>query len=154
MLMTSSSQSANEAIIRGKRNRGTGMQHQEIIGNDGNIAKARKMLDMSQTELSTPSSGSPATTPVPSQSPSAISPALSQIPNTVTIPTMMKQPMPLMPTVPIPPASLRSSGALPSAKVRKHIISITSAYIVTSIQFKYMLTSAAYLVLYKIVVRA
>ena len=90
---------------------------------DLNIAKARKMLDMSQGE----GNGSSATEMAPNQvsvtPPSVISPALPQIPTTVTIPTMMKQPMPLMPTVPLPQSSLNTSGnAFQSSKVTVQMI--------------------------------
>ena len=110
------SQSSSEVTSRAKKVKGT-ISYAEMPGADISIAKARKMLDMSQTELNH-SSSEIASTKVPVQGSSAISPALPQIPTTVTIPTMMKQPMPLMPTVPLPQSSLRAaSSATPSTKV-------------------------------------
>ena len=79
---------------------------------DLNIAKARKMLDMSQGEGNSGSITEKAPNQVSVTPPSIISPALPQIPTTVTIPTMMKQPMPLMPTVPLPQSSLNTSVSI------------------------------------------
>ena len=85
---------------------------------DMNIAKARKMLDMSQGEGNSSSVTDNAPNQVSVTPPSVISPVLPQIPTTVTIPTMMKQPMPLMPTVPLPQSSLNtSSSTFASTKV-------------------------------------
>ena len=114
--LAGASQSSSEVASRAKKAKGT-ITYAEMPGSDLGIAKARKMLDMSQTELNN-SSSEIASTNVPVQGSSEVSPALPRIPTTVTIPTMMKQPMPLMPTVPLPQSSLRAaSSSTPSTKV-------------------------------------
>ena len=111
------SQPATENGIRVKRSKATGSLS-DVSETDVGMNKVRKMLDMSQNELNISNSSENVVSQLSIQPPSAISPVLPQIPTAVTIPTMMKQPMPLMPTVPLPQSSLRSSPTvIPTTKV-------------------------------------
>ena len=89
---------------RDKKDKGI-LSNVGMTGEDSSMARARKMLDMSQLDSATSAGGSDS--PNAHQVPSTLSPSLNQVPSTVAIPTMMRQPMPIMPTSPLPPSSLR-----------------------------------------------